>query len=124
MQTEDIYISAMRYGCDNLNTGVTIDEVREHLKAKGFVFDSVEEGQRFSYIFNNVYSGPTGKGFRSEQKCYITIESYFKLLEYEELSHARESSKSAARHATLAIWIASLSFICSFITSLINIFSS
>lgn len=57
----------------------------------------------------------------TDEKYYLSFEARFKLLEYEELSEARKSSKKAQRHSTIAIMCAVIAIVVSIVLGILQL---
>ncbi len=111
----DLYITMIRYGKDNLSKGVKFDELEKHLKDKEFKPEREKDDLLWVHSFRDIYYNPKSGtkdigGFSIHEKCFLRIESYFKLLEYDELNEARQSAKSAKLTAIIAIFISTITF--------------
>lgn len=124
MAKEDLYIALLRYGKENLSIGRTYNELKKHLEDQGHEFT---DGQ-LKRIFSDAYEFPVGLGALPNGGSYrilddrikhnvphlLTLAAYFQLLEYQELTEARKTSRLAmvisigAVVLTLVIGIASL----------------
>ncbi len=109
---EDLYIVLIRYGRENLETGVSFDETIEFLKTKGAEFSKAHLRRIFPAAFLKPSDSPGSPSdcdpipeHGESVKRFLRIQSYFHLLEYEELQEARQQAKSARSLAITAIFI-------------------
>ena len=118
MTEENIYTIALKYGADNLNNGITYNNLLSHLKSKGKSLD--KDIQRYFHVwfYENFYVDaiyPKIKDFRwtsgdlgenvlavhDDKKAILTGNSHQMYLDYQELRFAYKSSKQAT---WIAIW--------------------
>jgi len=100
---DDLFIVVLKYGKEHLHEWITGDDVRQHLKERGFdlqdelikilVKDAL--GQIFVYH----------KKKEEVLKYRMHIDRYFQLLEYEELHDARNTAAEAKKQARTALWV-------------------
>lgn len=116
---KDIYIEAIEYGKRQLSskTMTRVKDLRDYLEEKGYdVSESIFISNLFLDIFgsqnmrNNHYSTDPG---------YLNADVYFKLLDYEELQHARKSSQEAK---VIAIWAICISGVLALASVILNIY--
>jgi len=107
-KSENIYLDALEYGEKLLIERQPIErkQLREYLESKGYKFETKEEERLRSTLSWEAFSMKDGEPLN--RKYYLSIEGYFKLLAYRELSDARKSSK-------IAIWCAIVAIIISII---------
>jgi UDP-N-acetylmuramyl pentapeptide phosphotransferase/UDP-N-acetylglucosamine-1-phosphate transferase len=119
---DDIIIEILKYGKSkkpDSEMGFTMKNMYEHLKSKGFRMDHEEET-----VLNMMISSCFLLNVLSTGQYVMKAEGYFKLLEYQELFEARESSKQANKWALIALSVSIAATIFSVIFSLIQINSS
>ena len=112
MKNDDPYISILRFGRDRLGSGLTFNELIDHLEKNVPDYEETPVLFFFAALFvSHARRRGNPPGIRpSENEVYfLNHEGYFKLLEYEELSEARHSSKIATRIAIAAIIISIVS---------------
>jgi hypothetical protein len=113
----DLYISLLHFGREQLEHPVTMAEARAHLRATNvgeeFVLNDIWFGDLFDDAFYRVSS-------YNEARWALKMESYFQLLEYEELHEARQSSFRATMLAIVAIFISSAIGVISVVLALQN----
>jgi hypothetical protein len=108
MKNDDLYISILRFGKEHLEQGLTFQKLLDHLDKIKLKYDETSVIVFFNELFmckrhpegNNVSQKP-----KDNEVYFLENEGYFKLLEYEELSEARQSSKKATTIAIIAIVI-------------------
>lgn len=104
---EDLHISILKYGRDEAENGVFFKDLSKHIKDKGY--DVSDE--RLKAYFGEAYEpmdlskrkGSYDQG--AKERSALTIESTFRLIEYEELQNANSSSFYATVFAIVAIII-------------------
>ncbi|MDB5256796.1 MAG: hypothetical protein JWM14_1491 [Chitinophagaceae bacterium] len=113
----DIYVLSLRYFHDNWEDGVSFIEYCNHIKNEKRLFfpDPV-----LSQIYKEITQPPTTT-FNPDDKYWATIESIFRLLEYEELQHSLKESKDARKEAKWAIGISIVTFLASIAISFYQI---
>ncbi len=105
---KDIYIEAIEYGKKRLGGKrmTTKIDLKAHLESKGFI---IPDSNFLSSIFLDIFGTQFMRNKSlSNDPSYLNSDAYFKLLDYEELKHARESSEQAKRMAIIAITISGL----------------
>lgn len=120
-QSDDLVISMLRYGKQHLVEGVTYQSTDAHLKQLNYEY----EGERFKYLFFKVFDAideddrSRNFAYHIEQKTKqaIKIDSYFNLLEHDELSSARGASRNATIFAGFAIFISVAAFAYSIVST-------
>jgi len=103
---KNIYLNALEFGEKLLNKGetVTFNKLQEHLKKRGYVFETQAEEQLLRDLAREAFHIYVSDGDKwKEEPSYLNVEGYFKLLEYRELNEARKSSREARRYAIFAI---------------------
>lgn len=104
-QRENIYIAAIQYGKEKLSKKETTikEDLREFLTLQGY---NIPNDLFLDNLFLDTFGTQMmrNKGWAHE-KSYLNSDSYFKLLDHEELRHAEESSREAKKWAVIAIVI-------------------
>lgn len=101
---KDLYIELLILGKKNLISGITYKQALIQLEE---IIKSNSAKELFKKLFNEVFFHPrigiiyTGHG--DEERCFLKMEGYFRLLEHEELKSARSSSLVATFLAIIAI---------------------
>ncbi len=119
MKKDDLYIAILKYGKEHLQEGVTSEDLIKFLEHKKYEYQY--DGYMFKGIFLDVFRKPTGT-VGGRNLCFMKMEAYFQLLEYEELKEARQSSKTATWIAIVAIIISAGLAFASIILGLVQIF--
>ena len=103
---DDLHISILKFGKDRHEEGVTFSALTSHLESLGHKVSP----HRLEFYFFDTYEAldPKKRGnsaVMAEQDvpCGLTIDSTFRLIEYEELLHANRSSKIATYFASAAL---------------------
>ena len=131
---EDIYIRILKLGKEKGLRGLSRDEFRDFIHKNGYLTNDElkkikespkeysgeikEKSSLISGLFNEVFNTPS---WLEDDKQKMSIDSYFKLLEYEELVDARKTAKSARRFSVVAIVI---SLVAIFVSSGIAIYQT
>jgi len=125
-QEEDLYIEILKHGKEKIENGVSFNELFDFINSKHSWVTRVFLVMHFQEIFEVTdddeqrYSGNKHiLGECADMKGRLSLESYFKLIEYEELKEARETSQSAMTRSTIAI---SISIAAMLIGSLLSIY--
>lgn len=125
--TSDFYLDLLKLGRERSLEGVTEEEVLKLAKKHGYFTDNeIQEVGNLSSVIstNDPKTAKTQKLLLSlftESFVYgdkaraLSSDSYFKLLEHEELELARENAQSAKIYSTWAIIIALISLLVSVI---------
>ncbi len=123
MTKDNIYTIALKYGVDNLNAGITYNQLIAHLKSKNITLN--KELQIYFhlwfyenfYLDNSVYyrvkdfvwqNSEQSESFLSphdNSKALIMGNAHQTFQDYQELQFAYKSSKEATRLATIAIFV-------------------
>ena len=90
----DAYISLLRFGRDHLEGGVQQNEIITHIEELGHKLGA-NHMLNLSHELFDYHDG----------YFVLSLDAYFQLLEYEELSEARKASTEAKRLAIAAIAI-------------------
>lgn len=116
---KDIYISILELGKDKGLSGVTGKDIYEYLKRKKHITcnelrlfitpESTDEGKeaakkqrKISRILEDVFRPHSGIEATDVEERVMTMDSYFKLLEHQELVEARENARDARKEAAKA----------------------
>ncbi|MFC2113312.1 hypothetical protein ACFLTA_08595 [Bacteroidota bacterium] len=125
MNKHNIYIEMLRFGSQNMEEGVTYNEVKDHLQQNGFTINEKNENPLYLWFFSSffhesathfterVLRGESDFNFIesslpkwSDDKVFLMGHAYMEYMDYVELKEARESAKSAR---TIAIWAIGIS---------------
>ncbi len=116
MKREDLHIALLKYGRDKLENGITFEELREHIRNRGY---EVSDDRLKNYVVWNYESldrqGRSNplEAIEKGQKFSLTVESTFRMIEYEELKSANHRSRIATGFATAALVVSFVAAICS-----------
>lgn len=116
--SENIYLDTLLYGEEKLVKRKPVErkDLKQYLVNKGYKFNTKEEKRLLAVLgkiaFNMSPEEP------SNRKYYLTLEGYFKLLDYRDLSDARKSAREARLFTLIAIGISLLTLIVSVIFSI------
>ncbi len=123
---DDIFIRVIRYAVDKngpFDLITMFSELNVSDKQQEMLMDQIANRHLLShsinYIPSTIYAIVEKKN--KEMLVWCSAKDRFRLLEYEELKEARESSIEANRMATRAIWLSILSFLCSIFFSLYQV---
>jgi len=112
----------LEHGMENLEIGATENEITEHFKsAHKYNLETVDKRQHFRRVLLDVFSSPDGQGSLGENKLFMSMEAYFKFIEYVELTEARKSSTKATNFASFAIIVSILSMGASIYFSVVQL---
>jgi len=116
-EKEDFHITLLKYGRERVNGSepVYYPDAKAYVKSKHPELSDMSFRNAFTVAF--VASELPEDGQR-HQAMALRLESYFQLLEYEELQEARKSSRNALRVAIGAICISGGLAIASILLSL------
>lgn len=128
--TSDMYLEFLKFGLEKGFKGVTEKELLELAKKLGYFTAAEIQGvNRFWHPEDTTIDPEVIEKIDSierlvfesfilyaDKKRTLTYDSYFKLLEHEELVLARESAQSAKQFSTWAIIIAFVSLVVSSIS--------
>lgn len=101
MQNDDVYIQLLRLAREDLKNhrGISLLEFTERTKKFG-----LEE--QVIHLYRDIYNPVFPQTQGMPTKNFISMSSYLKLLEYDELAHSLHESKQARREAKFAIIVA------------------
>lgn len=107
MDKENIHISILKYGRDNAENGVNYHDLASHIRGKGHEVSDKLLTHYFLELFAPMdprhYAG--SREARAQERGTLTVESTFRLIEYEEFKNANSSSFWATVFAIIAIII-------------------
>jgi len=123
---EDLHIAILKYGKDKLESGVTFLDLCAHIEGQGYqvsesrmkvyLSDSYDTLERHRDSHNlNLRQGIINSAIANGEMFSLTVESTFRLIEYEEFKSANESSVVATGFATKALVVS----ICALIVSIV-----
>jgi len=89
---KDIYIEALEFACNNLNTPITPDVFCNHMNSAGFEGKIVfGQPSLLLTIFNQIFTDEGNAG----KRYFATLDAYFHFIEHKELVEARKTSRLA-----------------------------
>ena len=103
---DDLHIAILKYGRDKLEVGVTFEELSSHIKKLGY---KVSNKRMENYFWDNYEPldwkerGNPASGIKKRSRFSLTVESTFRLIEYEEFKSANKSSRVAIYFAIAAL---------------------
>ena len=108
MFKENLHIAIIKYGRDNAENGVKFENLNHHIKAKGYQVNEDRLKAYFGEIYETMDLSKRSGSYddRAKETSVLTIESTFRLIEYEEFKSANRSSFWATIFAIIAIVIA------------------
>lgn len=112
MEKDDVYITMLKIGKEHTEEGISYSEMRNKLK------QADDEFHKQLYIENFTVPNVLKYTFNSDVNYRLNSEGYFRLLEHEELKHARESSLEATNLAKIAMYISATLAIVSILVQL------
>ena len=114
--TDDLYIALLRYGKDHLGESHTPEDLFEVMKDLGFDSPYLSSIEYFRLLFWESFEALDRNVSSLKSSVWVlSVDSYFRLLEYEELNEARRSSTRALRWARAAMALSGLLAIASII---------
>jgi len=105
---EDLHIAILSYGKDNLEAGITLKGLCDHIKNKGYTVDEYRMRSYFDSSYESLDQKYRGIGFDKipdNVNYALTIESTFRLIEYKEFKSANKNALIATIIAIFAILI-------------------
>ncbi|MFO8128581.1 MAG: hypothetical protein R6T99_01605 [Bacteroidales bacterium] len=132
MQTDNIYIKALKIGIDHMESGITYNHMISELKKAGFDI-LLADSNAFSKLFNHWFlttfydfstktsmdspekrsvkagqliGDPRNRKLQNNKKKYISYQAYMEYIDYVELQEARRASQKAQENAKKSIKIA------------------
>lgn len=121
-QKDDLYIAILKHGRDTLDTGITPKVLAERLEKDGYNLNP--DRNFYTRLFRDAFEFDEDIRYDPDRLGRLKMESYFRLLEHEELNEARQSSRDAQKKAVIAIWISILAMVITIIFSILQFFSS
>ena len=118
-QKDDLYIALLKYGEDKLEKGVIFSDIKQYLEKNQY---SISD-ERLRRLFTDTYEPfdpKDNKGWdniEDDSTLTLSLESKFRLIDYQELQNANRSSRKATYWAAGAMAISILSIIISSIIS-------
>ncbi len=108
---EDLHIAILKYGRDRTENGVLFEDLLNHIKKKGYDVSQERLKIYFAETYESMDLNKRRGSYidRAKEKSTLTIESTFRLIEYEEFKSANRSSFRATIFAIIAIIISIIS---------------
>ena len=105
---EDLYIAVLRWGREHLGEYTTPKDLFDLMNDRGFESPYLSNFVAFQRLFWDTFTAldHPEEPYYERFEWVLSVESYFRLLEYEELNEARQSSTKALRLAVAAMIIA------------------
>jgi len=97
LEKDDIMIQILVYGAKDLlmgGEGLTYDDLKSNLQEIGYSITTIQEHQKIWQIIRQAFVYPEGIG--GNRKYYLSLESFFYLLDHIEIIDLEKSSKYAA----------------------------
>lgn len=104
----DLVIDTLTIGRDNfLNEpeGITKIELINRLTKLGYDLSKESNKRVFDYVIAATFFVTKNNNNSNYSNYSLSLDSYFNLLDYEELREARESAKQANKHANWALYL-------------------
>ena len=104
---DDLHIAILKYGRENAESGVMFNDLDQHIQKKGYNVSQARLSAYFGETYEPMDRDRRGGSYddRAKEKCALTIESTFRLIEYEEFRSANRSAFWATVFAISAIVI-------------------
>ncbi len=116
-EKDDLHIAILKYGKDRLEKGITFRELYDYIKEKGYEVSEYTIKSCMGSSYETLEQKYRPLGFsdfgKKEIKFTLTIESTFRLIEYEEFKSANKNALSATRFATSAIFVSIVALVIS-----------
>ncbi len=97
LEKDEIMIQLLIYGAKDLlmgGEGLTYDDLKLNLQEIGYSVITIQEHQKIWQVIRQAFVYPEGIG--GNRKYYLSLESFFYLLDHIEINDLEKSSKSAA----------------------------
>lgn len=97
LEKDDIMIQILVYGAKDLlmgGEGLTYDDLKANLQEIGYSIITIQEHQKIWQIIRQAFVYPEGIG--GNRKYYLSLESFFYLLDHIEINDLEKSSQYAA----------------------------
>lgn len=104
---DDLHIAILKYGRDEAEKGILFEELKSHIKDKGYDISEARLKAYFGETYEAVDLSKRVGSYddRANERSSLTIESTFRLIEYEEFKNANSNSFRASVFAIIAIVI-------------------
>ncbi|MDH5481118.1 MAG: hypothetical protein OEX11_10200 [Nitrosomonas sp.] len=97
LEKDDFMIQLLKYGANDLlmgGEGLTYDDLKTNLQIVGYQINTVEEHHKIWQVIRHAFVCPEGIG--GDKTYYLSLESFFYLLDYIEGNKSKKSSRHAA----------------------------
>ena len=97
LEKDEVMIQLLIYGAKDLlmgGEGLTYDDLKSSLQEIGYSVITIQEHQKIWQVIRQAFVYPEGIG--GNQKYYLSLESFFYLLDHIEINDLEKSSKNAA----------------------------
>ncbi|MCH9638082.1 MAG: hypothetical protein K0U40_01190 [Betaproteobacteria bacterium] len=97
LEKDEIMIQLLIYGAKDLlmgGEGLTYDDLKLNLQEIGYSVITIQEHQKIWQVIRQAFVYPEGIG--GNRKYYLSLESFFYLLDHIEINDLEKSSKNAA----------------------------
>jgi hypothetical protein len=105
---DDFYISLLRYGKQNILSPLKSEDIHSHISS----LDPELEIDHINLMISKMFDVKRKGG---DYEYVLSLDSYFHLLEHDELYEARRSSRNATYFAAFAIIISIASIVASMV---------
>jgi hypothetical protein len=111
---EDLHIAILKFGRaqDRLENGITFEELKDHINKRGYDVNEERLKAYFSESYETIDRKKRGnplKAIEEGLRFSLSIESTFRMIDYEEFKCANRNSRIATRFATAALLVSILS---------------
>jgi hypothetical protein len=86
-EKDDFIFQLLKYGANDLSVGInglTYNELKSNLQDLGYKIETMEEHQKIWQVIRESFVYPEGIG--GNKKYYLSLDSFFNLLDYLELN--------------------------------------
>jgi len=111
MKNKDCVIAVLKIGKADFisgGEGITIREIKKCLLEQGY---SEKSFKRLKWVLGQSFQITAVSGNDEDNIHLLTLTGYFQLLQYDDLNHARSSSKKSMWVAIISIIFASISLL-------------
>jgi hypothetical protein len=119
-EKEDFYIAMLRYGKTHLEAGFRLQDLIKHLQDKGYFIPSESSTLMHHYFPKAFYSNNETSYPDIVSFFFLKPESYFHLLESDNIIAARKEARETRRFAIIAIVLTLLSIIAPYVVDLFS----
>ncbi len=97
LEKDDLMIQLLIFGAEDLlmgGEGLTYDDLKSNLQDIGYQMITIEEHQKVWQVIRQAFIYPEGIG--GNKKYYLSLESFFYLLDHIEINNLAKPSQYAA----------------------------